>query len=159
MEEFYQKNPSFISDKSPSELFSEASSLYALCLSFDPYIVELARNDFYESAVITSNPTERGVREIDSAHSLFGLHRLRNKPIDDVREEDFLLLEQGANDGLITYDINVKEGVASLQQKLRQLLTIEYSPYSLFQQQSVQNCCQILQRVTVDYLKEVVDSA
>lgn len=63
-----------VSDKRPSELLSEASALYGLCLSFDRHVIELARNEFYESAVISTSPTDRGVREIDTAHSLFGLH-------------------------------------------------------------------------------------
>lgn len=74
VEEFYQKNPSMVSDMLPSELLGEASALYGLCLSFDRHVIELARNEFYESAVVSTNPTDRGVREIDTAHSLFGLH-------------------------------------------------------------------------------------
>lgn len=72
-----------------------------------------------------------------------------------MEEEDFLLLEQGENDGLITYSISVSEGISSLQQKLMQLLTVENTPYTPFQQQAVQNCCQLLQRETVSFLKEV----
>lgn len=73
-----------------------------------------------------------------------------------MEEEDFLLLEQGENDGLINYSIDVSEGAASLQQKLLQLLTVENTPFTPFQQQAVQNCCQLLQRETVNYLKEVL---
>ena len=63
-----------IFEKDHSEVLSEASALYGLCLALEPSVVELARNEFYEAAVISSNPTERGVREIDSAHPLFGYH-------------------------------------------------------------------------------------
>ena len=73
-----------------------------------------------------------------------------------MQEEEFLLLEQGVNDDLLSYDIDVREGYSSLQQKLRQLLIMENTPYTVYQQQSIQNCCQILQRNTIDYLKDVL---
>ena len=75
-----------------------------------------------------------------------------------MQEEEFLLLEQGVNDDLLSYDIDVREGYSSLQQKLRQLLIMENTPYTVYQQQSIQNCCQILQRNTIDYLKDVLFS-
>lgn len=73
-----------------------------------------------------------------------------------MQEEEFLLLEQGVNDDLLSYDIDVREGYSSLQQKLHQLLIMENTPYTVYQQQSIQNCCQILQRNTIDYLKDVL---
>ena len=33
---------------------------------------------------------------------------------------------------------------------------MENTPYTVYQQQSIQNCCQILQRNTIDYLKDVL---
>ena len=66
-----------------------------------------------------------------------------------------MLLEQGANDDLITYSINVSEGLSSLQTKLLQLLTVENTEFTPFQHQAVQYCCQTLQKETVNYLKDV----
>ena len=68
------KNPSFTSSSSPSQLLQMASMLYGYFLSYIPAVVELAREQFYSHATITSNPTERGVQEIDGSHELYGLH-------------------------------------------------------------------------------------
>ena len=70
-----------ISEKHHSEVLSEASALYGLCLALEPSVVELARNEFYEAAVISSNPTERGVREIDSAHCAPYILPVRHSPL------------------------------------------------------------------------------
>ena len=59
------------------------------------------------------------------------------------------------NDGLLTYDVDVSEGVATFRTQLEQLLTSSSSEYFAFQRQAIQTCCATLQQATVDYLKEV----
>ena len=59
------------------------------------------------------------------------------------------------NDGLLTYDVDVSEGVATFRTQLEQLLTSSSSAYFAFQRQAIQTCCATLQQATVDYLKEV----
>ena len=65
------------------------------------------------------------------------------------------MLEEGVNDGLLTYDVDVSEGVATFRTQLEQLLTSSSSEYFAFQRQAIQTCCATLQQATVDYLKEV----
>ena len=59
------------------------------------------------------------------------------------------------NDGLLTYDIDVSEGVRTFRTQLEQLLAAPTSPYFPFQKQAVQTCCTQLQQATVEFLKEV----
>lgn len=83
------------------------------------------------------------------------MQRLRHKPLYDLRDEEFLLLEEGVNDGLLHYDIDVSDGVRTFRTQLEQLLTAPSSAYLPFQKQAVQTCCTQLEQITVDYLKEV----
>lgn len=73
MQDQYQRYPSLASQKSPSDVLSDAAILYGLLLSYDPHVIMQARNALYDTATITSNPTEEGVKEIDGSHALFGL--------------------------------------------------------------------------------------
>ena len=59
------------------------------------------------------------------------------------------------NDGLLTYDVDVGEGIATFRTQMEQLLTLSSSAYFVFQKQAIQTCCSALQQATVDYLKEV----
>lgn len=70
-----------------------------------------------------------------------------------------MLLEEGVNDGLLHYDIDVKEGVSTFRRQLEELLTAPDSPYVVFQKQAVQTCCTQLEQATVEYLKEVAARA
>ena len=83
VDNFQSYNLAFASGRSVEDLLNSAATLYGLLLSFDPSVVELARNEMYEEATISTNPTDRGVREIDTAHSLFGLHVLTPFGLND----------------------------------------------------------------------------
>lgn len=155
MEDQLHRTPDLQSQKSATTLLNEASQLYGLLLSFDPSVIRQARDILYNTAVVNSKPTIRGVHEIDGSHPLYGYHRLRGKPLDDMMEQDFLCLEEGMQDGLFTYSIDVTKGTQELQRMLEELLTNSTSEYYVLQQQSVRACVSSLVRNTVEYLKTV----
>lgn len=95
MEDQLRRTPELQSQKSATTLLNEASQLYGLMLSCDPSIIRQARDILYNTAVVNSRPTVRGVQEIDGSHPLYGYHRLRGKPLYDMMDQDYLCLEEG----------------------------------------------------------------
>lgn len=118
MEDQLRRTPELQSQKSATTLLNEASQLYGLMLSCDPSIIRQARDILYNTAVVNSRPTVRGVQEIDGSHPLYGYHRLRGKPLYDMMDQDYLCLEEGMQDGLFTYSIDVSQGIQELQTML-----------------------------------------
>ena len=155
VEDQLRRTPELQSQKSATTLLNEASQLYGLMLSCDPSIIRQARDILYNTAVVNSRPTVRGVQEIDGSHPLYGYHRLRGKPLYDMMDQDYLCLEEGMQDGLFTYSIDVSQGIQELQTMLGQLLTNPSSDYYSLQQQSIRTCVSSLVRSTVEYLKTV----
>lgn len=155
VEDQLRRTPELASQKSATALLNEASQLYGLMLSCDPSIVRQARDILFNTAVVNSRPTVRGVQEIDGSHPLYGYHRLHGKPLYDMMDQDFLCLEEGMQDGLFNYSIDVSQGVQELQTMLEQLLTSPSSEYYSLQQQSIRTCVSSLVRSTVEYLKTV----
>lgn len=150
-----RRTPELSSPRPANDLLNDASMLYGLLLSYDPAVVRQARDTLYNTAVINSKPTERGVQEIDGSHPLYGYQRLRGKPLYDLGDEDFLCLEEGVQDGLLIYSIDLEEGVQELRSMLEQLLTSAGSAYLSLQQQAVRTCVATLTRDTMEYLKNV----
>ena len=72
-----------------------------------------------------------------------------------MMDQDYLCLEEGMQDGLFTYSIDVSQGIQELQTMLGQLLTNPSSDYYSLQQQSIRTCVSSLVRSTVEYLKTV----
>ena len=72
-----------------------------------------------------------------------------------MREEDFLLLEQGVNDDLIKYSIDVHTGGQNFKNKLETLLTVDEQQFYQYQSRAIDVCVNILSHSTLDFLKEV----
>ena len=155
MEDQRRRTPALQSPKPAAQVLGEAAQLYGLLLSFDPAVVRRARDLLYNAAVINSQPTERGVQEIDGAHPLYGYQRLRGKPLYEMEDKDFLCLEEGMQDGLLMYYVDVSQGQQELGTMLEQLLASPGTPYFPLQQQSIHTCVGALTRGTVEYLKNV----
>ena len=155
VEDQRRRTPGLQSPKPAVQVLGEAAQLYGLLLSFDPAVVRRARDLLYNAAVINSRPTERGVQEIDGAHPLYGYQRLRGTPLYEMEDKDFLCLEEGMQDGLLQYYVDVSQGQQELGTMLEQLLASPNTPYFPLQQQSIHTCVGELTRGTMDYLKSV----
>ena len=114
VEDQLARTPDLQSDSS-SSLLTDAATLYGLLLSYDPLLIEKARETFYMSATVNSVPTITGVKEIDGSHPLYGYHRLLNKPLQSFKQNEFLLLEEGKQQDLFTYSIDTRSGETVLK--------------------------------------------
>ena len=118
-------------------------------------MIEHARDIFYNKATISSIPTIKGVKEIDSCHPLYGYHRLVRKSLSTFSSDEFFYLEEGKQQDLLNYSINVNEGVELLQNQFIQLLTDKESRYYQLQEESIKICISVLKRNTEDMLMTV----
>lgn len=129
--------------------------LYGSFLALDPMLLSVAYDVLFDAATISSNPTERGLERIDGSSRVFGLHRLRRKPLSSLSEDAFLALEEGRHDGLLQYQIDLRQGLDELQTQLQQLLVVESSLYSEFQRKAVSECCEQVERQARIWLQQV----
>ena len=106
-------------------------------------------------ATVNSVPTITGVKEIDGSHPLYGYHRLQQKPLQSFKKNEFLLLEEGKQQDLLTYSIDTRDGEIMLKNQLMQLLADRNSPYFGLQEVSVRQCVNVLKGNTLSYLKKV----
>ena len=62
-------------------------------------------------AKITVQPTRKGVKEIDESHACYTFKYLKNKPVGDLCDDQFLKIVQAEAEGLLRYEmhINVKD--------------------------------------------------
>lgn len=134
-----------MSSRPASALLSDASVLYGSFLALDPAVVSFAYDMLFDAATLRSDPTPRGLDALDGASRVFGLHRLRGKPLAQLSEEAFLALEEARQAGLVEYRIDLHAGEAALRTQLEQLTVSAEEPSSSlfrsFQQSAVRECC------------------
>ena len=100
---------------------------------------------------------------LDGGARVFGLHRLRGKPLAQLSEEAFLALEEAREAGLVQWRVDLRDGVAALRTQLEQLTVLPAgsageaaaSPYRAFQLRAVQECCEQLERQARGWVLQV----
>lgn len=83
--------------------------MVSMQIAHDPLVRKCVRETFYERAKTTLRPTKKGVKEIDESHPCYTFKYLKNKPIRDLHEEQFMRIHQAEQDGLLTYEIHIDE--------------------------------------------------
>ena len=94
---------------SPEEVLKGAQHMVAMQIAHDPLVRKCVRETFYERAKISLRPTKKGMKEIDESHPCFTFKYLKNKPIRDLHEDQYLRIQQSAQDELLTYEIHIDE--------------------------------------------------
>ena len=54
---------------------------------------------YYERAKICITPTKKGKQDIDEAHPCFTVKYLKNKPVRELKNDDFLKMVQAEQEG------------------------------------------------------------
>ena len=93
----------------PERALEAATFMVGRQLSCDPSVRKTVRQVFYERAKINAKPTKRGIKEIDESHYCYTLKYLENKPISSFVNEQFLLLQNAKNEGLMQFTITIDE--------------------------------------------------
>eukprot|EP01124_Arcella_intermedia_P007505 TRINITY_DN14602_c0_g1_i1.p1 TRINITY_DN14602_c0_g1~~TRINITY_DN14602_c0_g1_i1.p1 ORF type:complete len:1488 (+),score=459.79 TRINITY_DN14602_c0_g1_i1:541-4464(+) len=102
----------FICDKFSEieEILSGARHIFAKELSVEPAIRKDLSQKYSIYATISTVPTEKGKKEIDSRNMYWEVKRLAGKPTHDVMSNtQFILITRAKKEGLLTYSIDIPE--------------------------------------------------
>ncbi|ESO97932.1 hypothetical protein LOTGIDRAFT_103494 [Lottia gigantea] len=86
-----------------------ARHMVAMQISHDPAVRKSVRQTFEERAKIKVVPTKKGMKEIDEAHCCYPMKYLKNKPVKDLKDDQYLKLHLAEEEGLLTISIMIDE--------------------------------------------------
>lgn len=86
----------------PSEVLKATNYMLAVQIAKEPQVRQCVREAFYDRARIDIVPTKQGLKEIDENHTLHSMKFLKDKPVRDLADDQFLRLVVGEQDKLIT---------------------------------------------------------
>lgn len=82
--------------ETPQDVLNGVRHLIAMQIAHDPIVRKCIRTAYRERAVLKVTPTKKGKKEIDEQHQCYSMKYLINKPISDIKNEDYLKLHQVA---------------------------------------------------------------
>ncbi|XP_069617326.1 transcription elongation factor SPT6 [Ranitomeya imitator] len=91
----------------PEAVLEGARYMVALQIAREPLVRQVLRQTFQERGKINIVPTKKGRKEIDEAHFAYGFKYLKNKPVKELRDEQFLKMCIAEDEGLITIEISI----------------------------------------------------
>ena len=100
----------YVSPKFPTatEVLKAANYMLAVQIAKEPLVRQCVRESFFERARIDVIPTKQGLKEIDENHSLYPLKFLKDKPVRDLVDDQFLRLVVAEQDKLLTIVFQTK---------------------------------------------------
>ena len=87
--------------KTSEDVVSAAVFMVATQLAREPLVRQTVREIFQERATVTVRPTSKGIKDIGEDHEIFTMKYLKDKPIKDFKDEEFLKLSNAADAKLI----------------------------------------------------------
>ncbi|EFX73571.1 hypothetical protein DAPPUDRAFT_10851, partial [Daphnia pulex] len=109
-----------------SEVLKAANYMLAVQIAKEPLVLQCVRESFFERARIDVIPTEKGWKEIDENHNLYPIKFVKDKPVSDLVDDQFLRLWVAEQDKLLTIVFQTKiEGAktASYVDEIKALFT------------------------------------
>ncbi|KAJ2991544.1 Transcription elongation factor spt6 [Globomyces sp. JEL0801] len=152
---------SFVCQRFPTpELVLKAGkNILSRQISIYPELRAFVRKVYKHDAVVVVEPTEKGLKEIDQFHPYHPFKFLRDKPVADFVNGQFLQILKGETDGLLKVSIRV-EGEAELIGDFNKFICNDYVDEKAVlwnaERQSIAEdvCVNILFPQTVKWLKE-----
>ena len=89
----------------PAEVIKATNYMMAVQIGREPLVRQCVREAFYERARIDVVPTKQGLKEIDENHVLYPFKFVKDKPVRELTEDQYLRLANGEQDKLITVTI------------------------------------------------------
>lgn len=77
-------------------------------LAVEPLVRKTLREVYFERARITIHPTQTGLKLIDEQHGLYSMKYIKEKPVHDLNNEQYLKIKTGVDDKLITCEFSEK---------------------------------------------------
>ncbi|XP_034949711.1 transcription elongation factor SPT6 [Chelonus insularis] len=88
--------------KAPEEIVKAAQLMVAIQLAREPLVRKCVREMYMERAKLSVKPTKKGIKEIDENHPIYTMKYLKDKPVRDLQQDQFLKLAMAEEDKLIT---------------------------------------------------------
>ncbi|KAM5179933.1 transcription elongation factor SPT6 isoform 2-T2 [Mantella aurantiaca] len=92
---------------SPEAVLEGARYMVALQIAREPLVRQVLRQTFQERGKINIVPTKKGRKAIDEAHFAYSFKYLKNKPVKELRDDQFLKMCIAEEEGLITIEFNI----------------------------------------------------
>lgn len=81
--------------------------MVALQIAREPLVRQVLRQTFQERAKLNITPTKKGRKDVDEAHYAYSFKYLKNKPVKELRDDQFLKIGLAEDEGLLTIDISI----------------------------------------------------
>lgn len=106
------------------DVFSKASHFMERELAMQPYVKRYFRDKFISNACITTEPTAKGIKELDATHPLYRAKRLQSMPISTCKDDIWYDIEEAERRELIKVEFGAgnmqkeREGDVSAHEKV-----------------------------------------
>ncbi|CAL9209230.1 transcription elongation factor SPT6 homolog [Musa acuminata AAA Group] len=97
--------------ETPQDVLKGARHMAAVEIGCEPNVRRHVRSIFMEKAVVSTSPTPEGNMAIDSYHQLAGVKWLRNKPLSEFVDAQWLLIQKGEEEKLLKVTIKLPEDI------------------------------------------------
>lgn len=107
-------------------MLKAAQLMVAIQLAREPIVRESVRKLYREKAKFSVRPTKKGIKIIDESHAIFSMKYIKDKPVRDLKGNDFLNLSIAEDEKLIeiTFSDNI-EGTTT-QNYIEQMKQLYY---------------------------------
>ncbi|TRY62957.1 hypothetical protein TCAL_10880 [Tigriopus californicus] len=97
----------FKNDKisNPQDILEAAKHLVATQIARDPLVRKVTRDAFFERATITARPTKKGIKDIDEDHECYAMKYLKDKPVRDLKDDQWIRLTQAEEQKIMTIEL------------------------------------------------------
>ena len=97
----------FVCEKFPKgeDIVTAAKYMMAAQIAKDPLVRKVTREAFFERGRIDVFPTNKGKKEIDENHDCYTMKYLKDKQVTDLKHEEWLMLTQAEEQGLLTIEV------------------------------------------------------
>ncbi|CAL1390765.1 unnamed protein product [Linum trigynum] len=95
--------------ETPQAVLKGARHMAAVEISCEPYVRKHIRGVYMEHAVISTAPTPDGNTTIDSFHQFYGVKWLREKPMSEFKDAQWLLIQKAEEEKLLQVTFKLPE--------------------------------------------------
>nr|XP_014354517.1 PREDICTED: transcription elongation factor SPT6 isoform X2 [Latimeria chalumnae] len=91
----------------PEAVLEGARYMVAMQIAREPLVRQVLRQTFQERAKINIVPQKKGKKDIDEAHYAYSFKYLKNKPVKEVRDDQFLKMCMSEEEGLLSIEFSI----------------------------------------------------
>ncbi|XP_078278695.1 transcription elongation factor SPT6 [Rhinoraja longicauda] len=89
----------------PEGVLEGSRYMVAMQIAREPLVKQVLRQTFQERAKVNITPTKKGKKDIDEAHYAYSFKYVKNKPVKELRDDQFLKMCIAEDDSLLTMEI------------------------------------------------------